>query len=89
MSGMNTLSERSVWRAPGQDTRGKPRGRAEGKPSAEWLGARAAGGAARRQAVASSVPFEFPGRTILPGSLPLITTHVDAEGSFQEAEVDP
>lgn len=67
MIGMNTLSERSVWRAPGQDTRGKSRGRAEGKPSAEWLGARAAGGAARRHAVASTVPFEFPGQDHFAG----------------------
>lgn len=43
-----------------------------------------------RQAVASGVPSEFPGRTILPGSWPLIIAkHVDAEGSVQEAEVDP
>lgn len=53
-------------------------------------GARAAGGArARRQALASRVPFACPGRTLLQGSLPLITTHAEEEGSFQEAEAAP
>lgn len=39
-------------------------------------------------ALASSVPFEFRGRTIFQGSLSFIITHVDEERGFQEADVD-
>lgn len=39
-------------------------------------------------ALASSVPFEFRGRTIFRGSLSLIITHVDEERGSQEADVD-
>lgn len=54
--------------------------------------ARGAGGASALTlalASASSVPFEFPGRTAFQGSLPLLITHIVEECSFQEVQVSP